>query len=102
MRAPELCLEAANLVGGERERTHGTKTENFGKIAVMWNAYLAIRRDPVARFDALDVGHMMVLLKIARTQLGAFNEDDWKDMVGYSACAGEVAAVLRDSEIDPP
>jgi hypothetical protein len=98
MRAHELASKAAELVGGDREAQHGTKTRNFGNIAALWNGYLKIRRDPSAPLDALDVGHMMVLLKVARTQLGGVNPDDWTDMVGYAACSGEVA--LRPEEFD--
>ena len=91
--AVELLTEAAELVGGDREASHGDKLENHAKIARLWNAYLAIRparpKDPLS---ALDVAHMMVLLKVARTQLGGFNEDDWRDMAGYAGVAAEIAA----------
>jgi hypothetical protein len=95
MKANEIATLAASLVGGDRENTHGSKAHNFHNIATLWNAYKAIRRDPYAPLDELDVGHMMVLLKVARTQLGAFNADDWTDMVGYAACAGEIASAVE-------
>lgn len=91
MKASEIATKAADLVGGDREAQHGSKSQNFANIAVLWNGYLSIRREPGTPLTALDVGHMMVLLKVARTQLGSVNPDDWVDMVGYSACAGEVA-----------
>ena len=34
----------------------------------------------------------MVLLKIARSQGGAFNLDDFVDMTGYSAIAGQITS----------
>lgn len=91
MKAAEIAAKAAELVGGDRQAQHGDKTENFEKIVALWNAYLAIRREPAAPLTAADHAHMMVLLKVARTQLGALNADDWTDMCGYAACAGEVA-----------
>jgi hypothetical protein len=94
MKAPEILRRAADLVGGDRELTHGTKLENHAKIAAMWNAYLAIRRNPAAPLNQTDVALLMVLLKVARTQLGAFNADDFTDMAGYAGCAGEVAEAL--------
>lgn len=97
MRASEIAETAAKLVSGEREAQHGTKMRNFGNIAEMWTSYLRIRRDPGAPLDQEDVGHMMVLLKIARTQLGKYNPDDHFDMVGYAACAGEVAGETSDA-----
>ena len=38
-----------------------------------------------------DVATMMVLLKIARTQAGSHNVDDYVDACGYAAIAGEIA-----------
>lgn len=94
--APVLTERAADLVGGDREVQHGTKRKNFENIVTLWNAYLQIRRDPAAPLTIVDHAHMMVLLKIARTQHGAFNPEDSVDMVGYSACAGEVACDLNE------
>lgn len=89
--AESIALKAASLVGGDRQKTHGDKVRNHENIATLWNAYLAIRRDPAAPLSALDAAHFMVLLKIARTQLGGHNGDDWADMTGYAAVAGEIA-----------
>lgn len=91
MKAAEIATKAAALVGGDRAQQNGDKRQNFGNIANLWNAYLATRRDPNLPLDATDIGHMMVLMKIARTQTGKLNADDWLDMAGYSACAGEIA-----------
>ena len=41
--------------------------------------------------NGLDVALMMTLLKVARTKAGSHNPDDYVDMVGYSAIAGELA-----------
>lgn len=96
--AHDILTRAAALVGGDRERTHGSKRDNFENIAALWNAYLAIRREPYDPLDAADVGHLFVLMKIARTQLGAFNIDDYTDAAGYSGCAGEVARQLAATQ----
>jgi hypothetical protein len=87
-----VCTRAAELVGGDRDRQHGKKRKNFENIAMLWNAWLAIRRDVTAPLDAHDVAQMMSLMKKARTQTGAFNADDYFDDAGYAGCAGEVAA----------
>lgn len=94
MDAQEIASRAAELVGGDRENTHGSKVDNFTNIVTLWNAYLRIRKDPSSPLDAVDHANMMVLLKVARTQLGDFNLDDFIDMVGYAACAGDVAQQL--------
>lgn len=98
--APQIAQRAADLVGGDRDREHGKKKQNFDNIAAMWNGYLGIRRDKAAPLDAVDVGHMMVAMKIARTQSGALNVDDYVDAAGYAACAGEVAIGLAPPEAD--
>lgn len=92
MRASHLLTEAARLVSEDREAQHGPKLRNHQNIAELWNAYLRIRRDPAAPLSAVDVAHMMVALKLARTQLGGMNIDDYRDMAGYAGCAGEMAA----------
>lgn len=98
MRAEDVCRRAADLVGGDRARQHGSKTKNFENAAALWNAYLAIRPEPAAPLNATDHALMMVLLKVARTQLGAFNADDFVDMAGYAACAGEVERDRIDAQ----
>ncbi len=89
--AASIAVRAADLVAGDRDRQHGQKVENFARIAALWSAYLAIRREPLRPCLAVDIGHMMALMKVARTQSGALNVDDYVDGVGYLACAGEIA-----------
>ena len=86
--AVSVCQEAANLVGGDRARTHGDKTENHSNIALLWSAYLGV---PIT---AAQAAIMMVLLKVARTKAGSLNRDDFVDMAGYAGVAGEVSAEL--------
>lgn len=92
MKAAEILQTVASIVGGARANTHGDVLENHEKIATLWGAFLAIRTDPARPLDAHDAALMMALLKIARTQLGAYNPDDGIDHVGYAACAAEIAA----------
>ena len=94
MKAHEIANKAAALVNGNREAQHGDKLKNHENIATLWNAYLQIRADPAAPLSALDVALMMSLLKVARTQLGGMNPDDFTDLVGYGCVAGEIAERL--------
>lgn len=88
----EILRTGAALCSGERATQHGTdKYRNHWNIAQLWNAYLAIRREPAAPLTASDVCHMEALLKMARTQYGAFNADDWVDGAVYFAMGGETA-----------
>jgi hypothetical protein len=88
------------LVGGDRQKTHGDKLANHANIARLQNAFLANRIDPIAPLSASEVALMMVLLKVARTQLGQHNADDFVDMAGYAAVAGECRA--RELSLDIP
>lgn len=89
-KAADFLTRAAELVGADRETSHGPKKRNHDNIAALWQAYLEIRFDRDAPLTGLDVAHMMALLKVARTQLGNFNPDDYVDMAGYAGCAGEI------------
>ena len=93
--AADIAQAAADLVSGDRHQTHGDKQVNHEKIASMWNVYLDIRRVPDAPLDGVDVALMMALLKVARTQLGSPNLDDYVDICGYAACAGEISNNLE-------
>lgn len=98
MKASDIAKKASELVAGDRQKTHGDKTRNFLNIARLWNAYMLSRPNPWAELTPTDIGHLMVLLKVARTQLGAFNLDDYVDMAGYAACAGEIAWLEASDE----
>jgi len=86
----------AALVGGDRAVSHGVdKRRNHHNIAALWNAYLSIRPEASAPLTPEDVSTMMGLLKIARTQYGAFNPDNYVDGSAYFAISGEIAAIER-------
>lgn len=91
MKASDIAAKAADLVGGDRARTHGDKMDNHRRIATLWNAWLLIRRNPGSELTAFDVAQMMSLLKKARTQSGSYNPDDFVDDAGYASVAGEIA-----------
>ena len=101
MKAADICRAAADLVSGERARQHGDLHENHAKLAAMWNAYLAIRREPGALLTGADVALMQALVKIARTQLGAENEDNAIDIAGYAGVYGEIAAGPEEEDERP-
>tara|TARA_R110000824_G_scaffold281356_1_gene469657 strand:+ start:82 stop:429 length:348 start_codon:yes stop_codon:yes gene_type:complete len=79
------CLEQAiTLSSVERQIDYGDKVENHSNIAKMWSAYLKVK------IETHDVAILMILLKIARTKLGAVSKDTYIDMAAYSAIAGEI------------
>lgn len=82
----ELILRKANeCVNGTREGQYGSPENNFSIISELWSAYVG------TRIDAVDVSMMMILLKIARARSGNYVEDNFVDIAGYAACAGEIA-----------
>ena len=96
-KASQLASEAARLVGGDRNATHGDALQNHAIIAAAWNGYLSARRvaGKPEELNAEDVANLMECLKIARRLSGAFNADDYIDGAGYASIAGEIASKIR-------
>lgn len=84
MTAASTLKTAADLVGGDRNASHGDMTENHQNIASLWEGYLGVPIKPH------DVAVMMCLLKIARTKSGRTNPDDYVDLAGYAGIAAEI------------
>lgn len=85
----KTILDAAEkCVCHDRQDTHGSPEDSFGDIANLWTAYLGTGQE----IDPVDVANMMVLLKIARAKENPKHTDNWIDIAGYAACAGEIAA----------
>ena len=83
---------ARDLLTGSRQSQNGDKIRNHENIGRLWEAYLK-SRDLMNHDDKLlasDVSRLMVLLKIARSVYGNYNEDDYVDMIGYAAISGEI------------
>jgi hypothetical protein len=90
MKASMIALRASTLIASSRAEQHGDMRRTFCAIASLWNTYLAHRRDKEATLSPSDVAKMMALLKLARSENGEFNADDFVDMAGYAAIAGEL------------
>lgn len=89
--AGDIVREAAALVDGDRQNSHGDKRQNHDCIAAVWNGILEARRisGRPDMLDAHDVANLMEGLKIARRYTGAFNPDDYVDAAGYAGVAYE-------------
>lgn len=87
----KTILDAAEkCVCHDRQDTHGRPEDSFGAIADLWTAYLGTGQE----IDPVDVANMMILLKIGRAKGNPKHQDNWVDMAGYAACAGEIAAEI--------
>ena len=91
MHAPAILKQAEALVAGDRAVTYGDITRLHLNIVILWNAWMKIRRDPVAPLDGEDVAHMEALLKMARTQSGEGTTDNYVDGAAYLGIAGELS-----------
>lgn len=87
----KTILEAAEkCVCNDRQDQYGKPEDSFSAIANLWTAYLDIGRD----ITPVDVAQMMILLKVGRAKGNPAHADNWIDMAGYAACAGEIAAEI--------
>lgn len=79
-------LDAAHAaVTVDRAATHGRPEDTFGVLAGLWSAYLGVPVTPA------DTALMLVLLKVARAGGNPAHQDNFVDIAGYAACAGELA-----------
>tara|TARA_B110000977_G_C10933471_1_gene438027 strand:- start:210 stop:428 length:219 start_codon:yes stop_codon:yes gene_type:complete len=67
--------------------------DNFSTIAAYWNIHLG--SDLV---DAADVGLMMAMVKLTRAKSNKTHLDNFVDLAGYAACAGELAMKGDDDD----
>lgn len=78
-----LLDEAKRTITGERQDQYGAPEDSFSRIAAYWATYLG---RPVS---ALDVAHLMALMKLARAQGQGFRRDNYVDLAGYAAIAAD-------------
>ena len=78
---------AIKLTAGDRNKAYGPPHGNLSDCALLWDAYLAIRKG--AQIDAEAVAWMNVLQKIARSAQPGYHPDNYTDAAAYSAIAGE-------------
>ena len=91
MNTTEILQKTEKLVNDSRAKTHGDKIKNHENIARLWSSYLQNKTKLMIVLTPEDVAQLMTLLKIARSQAGEHNIDDYIDGCGYQAIAGEIA-----------
>lgn len=80
-RAAELLHDTADLIDGIKAKEYGDPDISFRNIAIMWSTYLGV---PISQ---MDVGLMMVLLKVVRNN-HKHKKDNLVDICGYAALVG--------------
>jgi hypothetical protein len=96
--AAEALAKAASLIDGDRDKQHGDRLECCMKIAMMWNAWDAVKRVPHTPDNEFDVAVKMGLLKLVRTQMGLYNDDDMPDGLGYFGIGAEFLPALSPKQ----
>ena len=92
MTRAEILEKANACVTGERQEDYGVPENSFGTIASFWTVYLNSFMENKVYLSGEDVALMMALLKIARA-ISSQNLDNYIDLAGYAACAGELAYI---------
>lgn len=93
MKREKILTQAQKRVCTGKNREYSEIEDIFPTIAAFWATYLGARKEPHLPLDGMDVGMMMVLLKVARVAASdGRSEDSFVDIAGYAACAGEIAA----------
>jgi len=100
MNTTKILEQTKKLVSTDREDKHGDKVQNHENIARLWSGFIQNKTKLNIQLLPEDVANMMALLKIARTQAGQHNIDDYVDACGYSAIAGEIAE--KRTELSTP
>ena len=91
MNTTEILENTKKLVSESRHDTHGDKVINHENISRLWTAYLQNKFKLNLNLLPEDVANLMSLLKLARSQAGKHNLDDYVDICGYAAISGEIA-----------
>ena len=89
----EILEAAGKCVTGGRDEEYGEPEDSFDPIAQLWEPYIrAACVSPGANVGIReqDVAILMGLLKIARAAVND-KPDNFVDLAGYAACAGEAA-----------
>ena len=91
MTKEEILAEASRIISKDRNLSHGDAFNNHAEIAEFWNIFLDKKLQAMANITADDVALMMILMKISRHNQGKkVNIDNFVDMAGYAAIAGEI------------
>lgn len=90
MTRADILKAAERCVCTDRNQQYGEPEDNFRIISMLWSVYLCARgmEQPLG---AADVGAMMALFKLGRIATGGDKADNFIDLAGYAACAGEIS-----------
>lgn len=82
---------ARQYVTKDRNSSYGDPEDNFKDIAEVQRALMRGKYGPDVEFDALDVVFGALSIKLGRLVKNPLHLDSWVDIIGYAACAYEIA-----------
>ncbi len=85
MNRVELLNSASGLISGARQANYGSSAEHFTAVAAVWSVLLGHTVTPV------QVPLLMAALKLVRASHNPAHLDNWVDLAGYAALAGELS-----------
>lgn len=89
----DILQEASELINGQRAKDYGPVTDNFGRIADLFWAYLGGGSEGGIgdqNIDQYDVANLIILVKLARIKNAGYHRDSYADIAGYAALAEKV------------
>lgn len=90
MKRSDILTKALETVT-QRQQVHGKPENTFGAIAGMWSVYLSELIGQEVELKDHQAAMMVGLLKVARSIKSPEHADNFVDLAGYAACAGELA-----------
>lgn len=97
MKAIAIIDSAAKLVAGDRQEAYGDPMDGMVRLAIALNAWLHMTGNATPRpLSPKDAAMFQVMLKIARSETGPLRMDNFVDLAGWAAVAGEVAARIAE------
>ena len=87
----DILCEAMQCITVDRAATHGDAEDSFQTIADVWSWWLSNRPLPDDPLTAADVAMMMALFKVGRIAGNKTHADNYVDLAGYAALAGEIS-----------
>jgi hypothetical protein len=91
MNRDDILHEAISAITVDRAATHGDAEDSFSEIAKLWSWWIDNRPVPEAELLPEDVAMMMALFKIGRIAGNRTHADNYVDLSGYAALAGEIS-----------
>ena len=92
MKRDEFLDSVKQIICVDRKDQHGNPEDTFGRIAVLWTAYMQVRYGVPVQIGKRDVALMMNLFKVGRSCGNSVNLDNYMDMAGYAALAAELVS----------